>query len=144
MTVQRFLYEDGLRLIAQLDGNNNVVSRFIYAGRANVPDYVINVGVTYRVMADQLGSPRAIIDTSTGASTERLDYDECGIVLADTNPGFQPFSFAGASDDRDTGSCDLVRATMIRASVDGLRKIPLDSNGDLDLYGYVADDPINL
>jgi hypothetical protein len=29
--VQGFLYEDGLRPIAELDGNNNVFSRSIYA-----------------------------------------------------------------------------------------------------------------
>ena len=38
-----------------------------------------------------------------GAIAQRLDYDEFGNVLADTNPGFQPFGFAGGLYDRDTG-----------------------------------------
>ena len=46
MLVQGFLYQDGLRPIAELDGNNTVVSRFVYATRDNVPDYVIKGGRT--------------------------------------------------------------------------------------------------
>ncbi|HEB90299.1 MAG TPA: hypothetical protein ENI85_12075 [Deltaproteobacteria bacterium] len=32
-----------------------------------------------------------------------MDYDEFGNVMQDTNPGFQPFGFAGGIHDRDTG-----------------------------------------
>jgi RHS repeat-associated protein len=32
-----------------------------------------------------------------------MDYDEFGRVLLDTNPGFQPFGFAGGLYDPDTG-----------------------------------------
>jgi RHS repeat-associated protein len=32
-----------------------------------------------------------------------MDYDAFAQVLLDTNPGFQPFGFAGGLYDRDTG-----------------------------------------
>jgi RHS repeat-associated protein len=32
-----------------------------------------------------------------------MDFDEFGNVLTDTNPGFQPFGFAGGIYDGDTG-----------------------------------------
>jgi len=32
-----------------------------------------------------------------------MDYDEWGRAVLDTNPGFQPFGFAGGLHDRDTG-----------------------------------------
>jgi len=32
-----------------------------------------------------------------------MDYDEFGNVLLDTNPGFQPFGFAGGLSDQRTG-----------------------------------------
>jgi RHS repeat-associated protein len=32
-----------------------------------------------------------------------MDYDAFGAVTQDTNPGFQPFGFAGGLHDRDTG-----------------------------------------
>ena len=33
---------------------------------------------------------------------QRLDYDAFGQVLLDTNPGFQPFGFAGGLYDEQT------------------------------------------
>lgn len=36
-----------------------------------------------------------MVNTATGAVEQRLDYDAYGNVLLDTNPGFQPFGFAG-------------------------------------------------
>jgi uncharacterized protein RhaS with RHS repeats len=93
---QAFLYQDQLEPVAELDGAGNLVSRFVYASRANTPDYMIKTGVTYRIISDHLGSPRLVIDTATGQIAQQLDYDEFGNTLLDTNPGFQPFGFAGA------------------------------------------------
>src|SRR5207244_11282437 len=100
--VQGFLYQNGLNPIAELNGSNNIVSRFVYASRTNVPDYMVKGGATYRILADHLGSPRLVIDQTTGAIAQRMDYDAFGNVMLDTNPGFQPFVFAGGLYDRDT------------------------------------------
>jgi hypothetical protein len=108
--VQGFLYQDGLNPIAELDGSGAVVSRFIYAGRANVPDCLVKGGVTYRIISDHLGSPCLIVDSQTGTIAQRLDYDEFGRVLQDSSPGFQPFGFAGGLYDRYTG---LVRCADV-------------------------------
>ena len=54
---QGFLYQDQLNPIAELDGSGAVISRFIYASKANVPDYMIKGGSTYRIISDHLGSP---------------------------------------------------------------------------------------
>lgn len=97
-----FLYENSLAPAAELDGAGNIVSRFVYATRVNVPDYMAKGGVTYRIVSDHLGSPRIIVDASTGQVVQRLDYDEFGNVTLDTNPGFQPFGFAGGLYDRHT------------------------------------------
>lgn len=42
--VQGFLYQDGLKVIAELDGQNQVVARFVYATSPNVPDYMHTSG----------------------------------------------------------------------------------------------------
>ena len=55
--VQGFLYQDGLRPIAELDGENQIVSRFVYADKANVPAYLIRGGHAYHIISDHLGSP---------------------------------------------------------------------------------------
>jgi RHS repeat-associated protein len=101
--VQGFLYQDSLRPVAELDGKGDVVATFVYGSHSNVPDYMIKGGVTYRIISDQIGSPRLVINTAIGQIVQRLDYDTFGRVILDTNPGFQPFGFAGGLYDRDTG-----------------------------------------
>jgi RHS repeat-associated protein len=49
-----------------------------------------------------LGNPRLVMNASTGQIAERIDYDEFGNVIFDSNPGFQPFGFAGGLYDQDT------------------------------------------
>ena len=100
--VQGFLYQDRLKPVAELDVGNNVIGRFIYATGFNVPDYMVKNGSIYRFVTDHLGSPRLIIDSTTGAIVQQMDYDEFGNVTADTNPGFQPFGFAGGLYDWQT------------------------------------------
>ena len=68
-----------------------------------MPDVMTKGGVTSRIITDMLGSVRLVIDASTGAVAQRLDYDEFGLVLMDTSPGFQPFGFVGGFYDPDTG-----------------------------------------
>ena len=74
--VQGFLYQNQLNPVAELDGSGNLVSRFEYASKGNVPDYMVKDGVTYRIISDHLGSPRLVIDTSTNTIVQRMDYDE--------------------------------------------------------------------
>ena len=142
--VQGWLYQDDLRPIAELDGNNNIVSRFVYASGATTLDYLIKGGVTYRIIADQLGSPRLVVNTTTGAIAQRLDYDAFGNVITDTNPGFQPFGFAGGLYDRDTrlirfGARDYAAQTGRWTAKDPI----LFAGGETNLYGYVGNDPVD-
>ena len=140
-----FLYKDGLNLLAELDGANNLVSRFVYGSRAQVPDFMIRGGVTYRILCDHLGSPRVVVDVATGTVAQRMDYDEFGNVTQDTNPGFQPFGFAGGLYDPDTG---LVRFGV--RDYDAFtgrwtgRDPVLFRGRSTNLYTYVGNDPVNM
>jgi RHS repeat-associated protein len=126
--VQGFLYKDGLRPVAELDGSGNVVSRFVYARGRNVPEYMVKGGVTYRIITDHLGSPRLVVN-----------------VAADASPGFQPFGFAGGLYDRDI---KLVRFGARDYDAEAGRWTAKDpilfAGGDTNLYGYVLNDPFNL
>jgi len=142
--VQGFLYQDDLKPIAELDGTNTVLSRFVYGANVNVPESMVRDGVTYRIVTDHLGSPRLVVNTTDGAIIQRMDYDEFGRVILDTNPGFQPFGFAGGLFDRDT---NLVRLGARDYDVDTGRwtvKDPIRfAARDTNLYSYVVGDPIN-
>src|SRR5262249_16149756 len=102
--VQGFLYDDThITPIAELDGQGNIVARFVYGTRGHVPDYMIKDGVTYGLLTNHLGSVRIVVNTATGEVVERMDYDTSGNVSLDSNPGFQPFGFAGGVSDPETG-----------------------------------------
>ena len=53
---------------------------FIYGTKANIPDYLLKNGNTYRILSDHLGSPRLVVDISDGYVAQRLDYDAFGNV----------------------------------------------------------------
>lgn len=141
---QAFLYEDTLHPVAELDAENRVVSRFIYAG-GNAPDVMIRDGREYRVITDELGSVRLVVDASAGTIAQQMDYDEFGNVLNDTNPGFQPFGFAGGLFD---GTTNLVRFGA--RDYDPLvgrwtAKDPRGfADGETNAYAYVLNDPLNF
>ncbi len=142
--VQGLLYEDSLKPAAELDGTGAVVSRFVYAGRST-PTYMIKGGVSLRLISDQVGSVRLVVNSATGAIVQRLDYDSFGNVVLDTNPGFQPFGFAGGLYDPDTllvqfGARDYDPAIGRWAAKDPIVFAGFDSN----LYRYVGNDPVNF
>ncbi|WP_303900977.1 NHL domain-containing protein [Thiohalomonas denitrificans] len=142
--VQGFLYQDQLNPIAELDGDGNIDARFVYGSKSNVPDYMEKDGATYRIVSDHLGSPRLVIDTASGDVAQRMAYDEFGNVVEDTNPGFQPFGFAGGIYDQHTG---LVRFGARDYDSKAGRWTSKDLLGfwgsRSNLYGYVLNDAIN-
>jgi RHS repeat-associated protein len=97
------LYDGQLTPVATLDADGNIVERFVYVTGVNVPGYMIKYGVTYRLIADHLGSVRFVVNVATGEVAQRLDYDVFGRVTLDSNQGFQPFGYAGGLYDSDTG-----------------------------------------
>jgi RHS repeat-associated protein len=122
-----------------------VISRFVYATGVNVPDYMLRDGNTYGLIRDHLGSVRLVVDAQTGSIAQRLEYDEFGQVTQDTNPGFQPFGFAGGLYDPDTGwvrfgARDYDPATGRWTSRDPARF----AGRSVNLYPYVDNDPVNL
>lgn len=142
--VQGFLYRDQLNPIAELDGAGNVVSRFVYGSKTHIPDYVMRGASTYRILSDYLGSPRLVIDVATGMAVQVMSYDAFGNVTADTDPGFQPFGFAGGLYDPHTklirfGARDYDAETG-RFTTKDPRSISLTNT---NLYTYALGDPVN-
>src|SRR5262249_30946062 len=130
---------------AELDASGQVVTRFVYVGNSWVPAYFAKSGTTYAVLTDRIGSVRLVVDSNSGTVVQRLDYDEYGRVLLDTNPGFQPFGFGGGLYDAATG---LVRLGARDYDAESGRWTTKDSalfsGGDTNFFTYAANDPINM
>ena len=114
------------------------------AAKATSPTTSTAAASRYRLISDNVGSVRLVINTSTGAIEQRLDYDEYGNVIRDTNPGFQPFGFAGGLYDPDTklvrfGARDYDAQTGRWTAKDPIGFL----GGQANLYAYVVGDPVN-
>lgn len=102
-------------------------------------------GTTYRIISDHLGSPRLIINMTDGTITQQMDYDVFGNITTDTNPGFQPFGFAGGIYDQDTGLTRFGARDYDPEIGRWTSKDPIGfRGGDTNLYGYVLSDPVNF
>jgi RHS repeat-associated protein len=142
--VQGFLYQGQLAPVAELDGGNQVVSRFVYASRLNVPTYMIKGGLTYRLITDHLGTVRLVVNTTDGTVAQRIDYDEFGRITRNTAPDFQPFGYAGGLLDSRTGLTRFGARDYDPAIGRWTAKDPLSfAGGDGNLYSYVANNPIS-
>lgn len=124
----------------------NLVKTFIYASRGHVPDYFIDQNEnSFKIIKDQLGSIRLVVNTSNGEVIQKMVHDEFGRVIVDTKPHAIPFGFAGGLYDHETG---LVRFGARDYDPNTGRWTAKDSirfdGGDSNLYGYVVQDPINF
>ncbi len=142
---RRWLYADGLRPVAELDSAGAVVARYVYATRSHVPDYVVRGDTTWRLITDQLGSVRALVDVATGQVVERVDYDAWGVPKSGAEPGSTTLGYAGGLRDTLTG---LVRfgARDYDPSVGRWTcKEERDVDSDvLNSYAYCYDAPLSL
>ena len=102
-------------------------------------------GTNYFFAKDHLGSIKAVVNIDSGVAEQIIHYDEFGRVLSDSNPGFQPFGFAGGHYDHQTG---LVRFGARDYDAEIGRWVSKDpilfDGGDANIYRYVLNDPVNL
>lgn len=144
VVVRGLLYLDAVRPVAELDGQGQVVSQFLYGTGRPVPDAMIRGDTTYRIVTDQVGSVRLVINAMSGAIAQRIDYDEFGRVTRNTNPGFQPFGFAGGLYDDDVQLVHFGTRDYDPQVGRWLARDPIGyAAGSTNLYAYVDNDPIN-
>jgi RHS repeat-associated protein len=136
--VSRYLYSNDILPVAELDSAGSVLSRFMGT-------YMWTGGRNLRFITDHLGSVRMVIDASNGSIVQKIEYDEFGQVLADDNPGFQPFGFGKGLYEHATGLTMFGARNYDPQSGRWTQKDPIGfDGGDENLYCYVSNDPINF
>ena len=141
---EKYLWQGSTRLLAVYDGSNNLILRFTYADE-RMPLSMTYSGATYYLFYDQIGSLRAVSDTS-GSIVKRVDYDAYGSIITDTHPALSlPLGFAGGLFDKDTGLVRFGARDYDPALGRWTAKDPIDfAGGDTNLYGYVQNDPVSF
>jgi RHS repeat-associated protein len=148
--VAGYLYDQDGRIVALLDGTNAIRSQFVYAGGASTPSYLITGNTEYRILSDQTGSPRLVVNAATGQAEEEIDYDSFGNATVTKNDTswdttLMPFGFGGGLVDTDTGLVHLGARDYDPQTGTWTSRDPLGfGGGDTGLYSYVHDDPVNL
>ncbi len=151
----RYIYADGDgarqngvgQLATRLGANQDTSLPF---SGSNVPEAIEeldstgNVVRTLNLVTNQVGTVQLVTDGATGDVVQRLEYDAFGRVLFDSNPGAQPFGFAGGLLNADTG---LVRFGARDYELSTGRWVSRDSitpaYGSRNAFGYAEGNPIN-
>jgi RHS repeat-associated protein len=142
--VQMYAYQSQTQLAAILNPQGQVIQRFVYGAKANVPDYMIAGGIEYRIISNQVGTPELVVNSSSGTIVETLSFDEFGVPGPNVGSQTIPIGFAGGLRDSDTG---LVRFGARDYDPETGRFVSKDpilfDGGDTNLYSYGLQDPIN-
>ena len=126
------------------DGSGVLEETFVWGTRGNVPDEMVAHGQVYRILADARGSVRLVVDAGTGQVMQALRYSPWGRVMGDTDPGFQPFGYAGGLDDRRTGLERFGVRDYDPGTGRWIEPDPILFAGGANLYAYADNDPINF
>jgi len=103
-TVVKYLY-DGDHCIAEYDGNNNLLRKYIYGPAVDEPISMIDVehsNATYYYHFDGLGSVAALTNAS-GTTAVLYEYSVYGQVAASDPNHPNRFMFTGREFDKETG-----------------------------------------
>jgi RHS repeat-associated protein len=146
---QRWIYRDGINPVAELNGSNEMVARYVYQSSGHVPDLVVRYDgpapVRYRVVTDLRGSVLALVEVETGAVAQSFEYDARGNILSQSgDPSLQPFRFAGGLYDGQTGLIRFGARDYDPRIGRWTAKDPIRwGGGQPNLYEYVSGDPVN-
>lgn len=144
VVTHRWLWEGSLRPVAEVDSEGEVLTRYVYGLRPNVPEYLVRGDSTYRLVLDERGSVRMVVNAASGSVASSFEYDVWGNVTHSFHPEFQPFGYGGGLRDDATGLVRFGARDYDPELGRWTAKDPIGFNGGLtNLYGYVGNDPVN-
>ena len=141
--VEKYLWLNLTTLLATLHANDTPKQVFHYSS-GRMPYKFVQDDQSYYLHYNQVGSLRAVSDSS-GSIVKQIEYDSFGQIISDSNENFVvPFGFAGGLYDVQTKLNRFGYRDYDAKTGKWTAKDPIGfSGGDVNLYGYVLDDPVN-
>ena len=144
MTVVKYLY-DGDHCIAEYDGEDQLLRKYIYGPGVDQPVCMIDVNdsnAVYYYHYDGLGSVVAL-SYAAGDTVQLYEYSVYGQVAASDPNHPNPFLFTGRRFDTDTGLY-YYRARYYNPYIGRfLQTDPIGYGGGVNLYRYCRNNPLN-
>ena len=154
---RQFIYHNE-DLLAELDGNNNLIAFYIHGPGIDTPlammsdrnlDEVVRNNEVFVYTRDHQSSIRELIDLN-GVVVQRYDYTAYGETTVELNGEVgdrlieNPYGYTGRVHDRETGFY-FYRARYYSPSLGRfLSPDPIGfGGGDFNLYRYVNNNPVN-
>jgi len=140
--VTRYVY-DGSDILLEFDGAGALLARTSHGQGTDQPLAVERGGQEFFYHADHQGSVRKITD-SAGLVVNSYDYDSYGNVEASFEGIANPFTYTGRELDAESGLYYYRARYYDPATGRFLQEDPIGFGaGDLNLYRYVFNDPVN-
>ncbi|WP_432735879.1 RHS repeat-associated core domain-containing protein [Maridesulfovibrio sp. FT414] len=142
-TVETYLWKDRATLLAVSDEQGRL-KEFAYDGEGD-PIAMRWNGEVYHLASDQVGTVYMVANAK-GNEVKRIIYDSFGNTMVDTSERINlSLGFAAGLYDRDTGLIHFGYREYDPATGRFTCPDPLGyAGGDVDVYGYCADDPVNF
>ncbi|OHB79807.1 MAG: hypothetical protein A2Z25_07690 [Planctomycetes bacterium RBG_16_55_9] len=141
----RYVY-DSDHVIAEYDGNNNLLRKYIYGLCTDEPICMIEVADSnsvYYYHFDALGSVVALSD-SNGDTVQTYEYSVYGEVAVEDANHTNPYMFAGVRYDIEIGLY-YNRARYYNSFMGRfLQTDPIGYDAGLNLYRYCGNNPTNF
>lgn len=130
-----------LAVVAFEDGGN---MEFVYDAEGD-PVAMRSNGEVYYLASDQVGTIYMVANEA-GDEVKRIIRDSFGNMIVDTNERMNiPLGFASGLYDRDTGLVHFGHREYDPAAGRFIQPDPIGlEGGDVDVYGYCHDDPVNF
>ncbi len=141
----KYLY-DSVNILYEYDESGAVKTRYTHNLATDDPLGIESYGTQYTYHKDTLGSIRAVTNGAQ-ATVNTYRYDSFGVTTQYIGNGglLQPYAYTGREYDWETGLYHYRARTYDSRIGRFLQKDPIGfAGGDVNLYGYVQNNPVNF